>query len=127
MITEVKVEEVSLINTYEVTVIHMHGDADNYTTDVNFFDLEGKLKNGYTDEEDYGEAMIELINFLLACKAKYPNGMGGDDGYWDVEGYEKYEDFLFSDNDCCEGHATPESITVFFYDEIGVKHVCSLV
>jgi hypothetical protein len=41
----------------------MHGDADNYTTDVSDFSAEDK--------------MLDFANFILRCMVAYPNGMGG--------------------------------------------------
>lgn len=105
--SELKIFKNPKQDNYEVTVVHMHGDADYYTTDVHDFSFE--------------QEMLDFVNFLHRCIALYPRGMGGDDGYWEVEGYHKYEDYLHQDNEYCGGHATPQTITTVYYDIHSVK------
>jgi hypothetical protein len=93
--------------TFEVTVVHMHGDADNYTTDVHDFKAEDK--------------MLDFVNFILRCMVAYPNGMGGDDRFDEVEGCDRYEDYLHRDNDCLDGHATPDAMDIVYFDADSVK------
>jgi hypothetical protein len=95
--------------TYEVTVIHMHGDADHYTTNVSDFSTRDIDK------------MLKYVNFILRCMVAYPNGMGGDDGYWDIEGYEEHEEYFYQDNESCDGHASPDSMEIVYYDVNSVK------
>ena len=94
-------------NTYEVTVKHMHGDADHYTTDISDFSSE--------------DEMLDFTNFILRCMVAYPNGMGGDDRYDRVEGCDKYEEYLFQDNEYCGGHASPDTMEIVYYDSGSVK------
>ena len=101
------------VSTYEVTVVHMHGDADNYTTDVHDFDSSSE--------------MLDFVNFIYRCMALYPHGMGGDDGYWKVEGYDQFGDYLHQDNEVCDGHATPETPKVVYYDAQSVKWDAKLI
>ena len=93
---------------YEVTVVHMHGDADNFTTDVHDFKSKDK--------------MLDFVNFILRCMVAYPHGMGGDDRYDHIEGCDKYnEEYLHLDNEVCLGHATPWKLDVVYYDNDSVK------
>jgi len=106
------------INIIEITCKFMHGDADYYTTKTLNFDLDGKSIDG---EINFKSSM----NFLLRCFSAFPHGMGGDDGYWEVDGWnDEWEDFFPQDNDGCDGHASPSNISAFYYNSSGIK--CSL-
>jgi len=94
-------------NIYEVTVKHMHGDADYYTTDVHDFKNQQK--------------MLKFVNFLMRCMAAYPNGMGGEDRFDHIDGFSSYEHHLHRDNQYYDGHATPISVDVVYYDGESVK------
>jgi len=94
---------------YEVTVTHMHGDADFYSTD----------KQTFKNHKD----MLDYVNFMYRCMNEFTHGMGGDDGYWEVEGYDKYGDHLYKEDPhgCVDGHATVDGIEIFYFDENGYK------
>lgn len=102
-----KIPKYTKHSTYEVKVIHMHGDADRYTTDINDFSLPSE--------------MLDFVNFILRCMAAYPNGMGGDDRYDHIKDYDKYEESLFSDNECFDGHASPNEMEIIYYDSQSIK------
>ena len=85
----------------------MHGDADHYTTEIVDFKTENK--------------MLDFVNFILRCMVAYPNGMGGDDRFDHIKGYAKYEEWLYRDNEYCEGHATPNTMDIVHYDSDSVK------
>lgn len=105
-VSEVTVKPIKKRDIYEIVVKHMHGDANFYTTDDHLRDEEG---------------MIRMVNFFLRCMAAYPNGMGGDDRFDHVQDYEEFENYLYRDNEYCNGHATPDTIIVYYYNADGVK------
>jgi hypothetical protein len=42
--------------------------------------------------------------------------------YDHVEGCDKYEaEYLFQDNEVCDGHATPDTMEIVYYDSDSVK------
>lgn len=109
---EPKIEKVNII---ELTCKFMHGDADYYTTEKLEFSLDGESKDGDINFK-------ESINFLLRCMAAFPCGMGGNDGYWDVDGWcDEWAEIFPADNESCDGHASPDTITAFYYNENGIK------
>jgi hypothetical protein len=38
-----------------------------------------------------------------------------------VEGYDNYQDHFFSDNESCDGHASPNTMKIVYYDSDSVK------
>lgn len=109
-------KQVAPTNMFELCVTYMHGDADHYTKDKYYY--------GKGEEKK----VLEHINFLAACMAKFPHGMGGNDGYWDVPGYEEYgEDAIPRDNECCDGHATVEEVEVFWFNDEGKQFLVTAV
>ena len=93
---------------FEVSVTHMHGDADYYSHSVHDF-------NNATD-------LLEFVNFMLKCMYAYPNGMRGDARYDHIEGYDKWSNVFYSDNEHWDGHASINKISVVYYDAEGVAH-----
>lgn len=67
--------------SFEVVVHQMHGDTDGYTslTVGPFF-------------EDEMDILQDLIETLDRMKARYPHGRGGNDDYYDVEGFTRWFD-----------------------------------
>lgn len=114
-------------NKYELQVKYMFGDADGYDTETYYFPK---------DQEPH---MIGFINFVLRCMSAYPSGMGGSDDFTHVEGYNTYVPNYDIDEDDPDaqdealivmedwpnqeyaGIGAPDTITLFFYDEDGVK------
>lgn len=113
-------------NQYELKVKFMFGDADAYDTETYYF------------PKDQEQHLIGFINFMLRCMSAYPSGMSGSDDFTHVEGYNTYvsnyelEDDELQDESlmCMEdgwpnqeymGIGAPDNITLFFYDEDGVK------
>lgn len=96
-----------VVDTFRVFIKFMHGDADYYTTE-------------YIDFKD-GGAAIRACNFFSRCMDEYPYGMGGDDNYRHLQGYDEFEDYIPMANEYCSGHASPEEIWVEYYDSVGTK------
>jgi len=114
-------------NKYELQVKFMFGDADGYDTETYYF------------SENDETHMIGFINFILRCMSAYPSGMGGSDDFTHVEGFDTYVtdyDIDEDDEDAQDeslvvmedwpnqeymGVGAPDTITLFFYDENGVK------
>ena len=111
-------ELVSPTTTFQMEIEFMHGDGDSYTTRV----------------VDFGPDIVpnwKLIEFLKRCKAAYPHGMGGNDGYWDVEGYKEFgghedEPFFPGSSPYCDGHANLQSFEIFWYNEFGSKYAVEI-
>ena len=102
---------------FELDVSYMHGDAD--------YDEEETYQ--YENTEEGRKKLVEHCTFLAKCVTKFPHGMGGDDGYWDVEGYDEYgDDYIPRDNEHCVGHASVESFGVVYIDENGVEFEANL-
>lgn len=105
-----KLEQVNPINSFILEVTFMHGDADSYST----------------EEVDIGinaQTAIPYIEFFERCRALYARtGMGGSDGFWEVEGYQDFSYFIPTDITSEEGHADIESIKLYWYDSFGGKH-----
>jgi len=103
-------------NKFELVVEFMCGDADSYPVDSRLY------------KEDEREDLIRDYNFLTRCMSAFPNGMGGNDGFWDVEGWnDAWEDFFPRDNPDCDGHADVEGIDVFYFDSEGIKYRTELI
>lgn len=115
MFTSLKIHDVAFpqpADVFELCVTYMHGDADHYTKDKYYY------------HETEKETLLAHINFLVACMAKFPHGMGSNDGYWDVPGYEDFGlEWLPWDNEACSGHATVSLFKTFWIDENGTKFV----
>ena len=103
---------------YELEVLFVHGDADGYSTET----------YTYSADEIGGAKVVEHCNFLARCITAFPNGMGGDDGYWEVPGYEEFcgEDGFPLDNECCEGHASVASFGIVYVNQDGVEFPVNL-
>lgn len=116
-VTAVTEAKPKYVECYVIYLTFMHGDADYYSYE--------ELRYETTEE------MIEMYNFLVRCYNHFPHGMGGDDGYWDVEGYEAltdaeqaedgrwYDEFFPRDNEYCSGHATVREFKVKYYGPTG--------
>ena len=118
-------EQVNPTNLFQVEVLFMHGDGDAYTTKTYDVGL-------------VGTAAKAMLKFFTDCTKKYPQGMGGDDGYWAVPGYFDegvstepdeeygcYEEGLYdipSSSEYCEGHAQVQTVELYYYNGSGVKH-----
>jgi hypothetical protein len=120
---------------YMIEVKYMYGDADGYADDkIGTFDASNK------------EEMEELKDALITCrnmKNAYPHGRGGCDDYDEdvAPGFDKwfnpeeYEDNTGKENpfaismECdpfSDGHASFDDYTLYYYDEVGTKHSCSV-
>lgn len=95
-------------NEFEVRIKFMHGDADGYTWD-----------SLYTED---GKEALNALNFLARCLVAFPNGMGGQDDYSKVQGYEEFEDLIPWDITCCDGSASVETVELFYYNSRGLPH-----
>ena len=92
------------------------------------------LEEGCCNEHDLfydqgGSLRTKIFaDWLLAkCVVAFPHGMGGDDGYWDIEGYEEFgEEYIPLDNEYCKGHATVISFGIVYVDEKGVEFIVNL-
>lgn len=117
MFTNIEIADKAISAIKDVFVLevqYMHGDADHYTND----------EYHYIDHT----LLLEHANFLEVCKKKFSHGMGGNDGYWDVPGYELYgEDYIPRDNECCNGHASVESFKAYWIDSKGNKYVVNFI
>lgn len=105
------------VSVYELEVLFMHGDGDGNSVKTFIYDADeaGLLK------------VIEHCNFLARCVVAFPRGMGGDDGYWEVPGYEEFgEDEFPLDNEYCEGHASVEAFGVIYVNQDGVEFPTNL-
>lgn len=104
-------------SVYELEVLFMHGDGDGNTTKV----------FTYPADEMGGVKVIEHCNFLARCITAFPNGMCGDDGYWEVPGYEEFGEGNFPlDNEYCEGHASVETFGIVYVNQDGVEFPVNL-
>lgn len=92
---------------FELEITFMHGDADGYS-------------KKYLREFD-ARKLIPAVEFFRRCEKRFPHGMGGDDGFFDVEGFEKYQDLIPMDSPYVDGHADIEDIKVFYYDGNGTR------
>jgi hypothetical protein len=99
------VQEAQPVNTYQLVVSFMHGDADHYTEETYMFSLA---------EE---EALIKGINFFNSCMSAYPHGRGGYDTYekLGLPDWEEWEDKMPNDITSEGFSATVDSIKVFFW------------
>ena len=110
-------------NQYELKVKFMFGDADAYDTETYYIIKEQET------------LMIDFINFLLRCMSAFPNGMRSCDARRSVPGYDIFvlneeldaqdETLVFMEEGwpCQEyqGEGEIDEISLFFYDEVGVK------
>lgn len=107
----------SRLNVFELDVVYMHGDADGYT----------RNRHVYENTEEGIKDLLGHGAFLYNCMTKYPHGMGGEDGYWDVKDFDKYgEEEIPRDNPYCSGHAHVESFGVIYVDPDGVEFPVTL-
>ena len=100
--------DVSIKNTFVLVIEFMHGDADGYST----------------EEYHYSTPLqaVGCIEFYERCIEKYPHGMGGNDGYWDVKGYKEFGDEVIPMGSAyAEGHANVQNIKMFYYNGVGAK------
>jgi hypothetical protein len=122
-------------NNYMIEIEYMYGDADGDSADqIGPFDA--------TNEAE----MEELKDALITCKnmsEAYPHGRGGYDDYTErvAPGFDKW--FNPEDYECetgkvnpfaismecdpiCDGHASFKNYDLYYYDEVGTKHNCSV-
>lgn len=97
-------------NCFALEIEFMHGDADSYSKE--------------TICEFNAEKLILAVQFFNQCNSKFKHGMRGSDGFWDVEGYDAFGDYIHCNSEYTAGHASIENIKVFYYDGIGTKYVC---
>lgn len=116
-VTTHMIRDEEALNTFELEILYMHGDADGNTLD----------KNNYPNTDEGRKKLVEHCTFLAKCVVAFPHGMGGDDGYWDIEGYEEFgEEYIPLDNEYCKGHATVISFGIVYVDEKGVEFIVNL-
>lgn len=100
---------------FELRVTYMHGDADGYTKEI------------YSYKDKFRDKLLEHAMFLDRCIVAFPDGMGGDDGYWKVDGYKEFgEDRIPPDSEHCDGHATVKSFGVVYIDGNGTEYPVTL-
>lgn len=103
------------LDVYELHVKFMHGDADWYT--------DGKFV--YKNNKDGIEKLTGHGSFLHACMLSPPDG--GDEGYWDVPGYDKFGDGKIpSDSEWTDGQAMIVNFGVIYIDSNGVEYPVEL-
>lgn len=107
-IVATKIPAVPYTDCFELEIIFMHGDADRYST------------NSF--RTFHSHKLVPAIEFFRLCVQKFPYGKGGNDGFWDVDGYSDYGDEIIPmDNPYCDGHASIEEINVYYYNSVGLK------
>ena len=103
------------LDVYELHVKFMHGDADWYTYS----------KFTYKNNAEGIQKLIGHGSFLHSCMLNPPNG--GDEGYWDVPGYDKFgEGNMPSDSEWTDGHASLVGFGVIYIDKNGVEYPVDL-
>lgn len=100
------------VNTYELTIEFMHGDADHSSKEV--------LSYSLGEEEE----LLRAINFFNDCIKAYPHGRCGRDTYekLNLEDYEWFQDNIHGDVTHEGFEATIEEISVVYWDNDSEKY-----
>lgn len=103
-----------LRNIMELDVSYMHGDADYYTNRT----------YQYPNSESGINDIIDHVNFLTACKAKYQfTGCDCDGNYQDVPGYERFGADIPANSEYSSiGEAEPVEFGAVYVDKDGIEY-----
>lgn len=97
-------------NKFKIEVSLMHGDGDHYNT------VEFQCENK--------EEVIELIDLFDRMIKEYPNGRGGNDNYYHIDGFEELtkSEWPWDITSDYNTHADITDYNVFYYNESRIKH-----